>query len=44
VAIVPVIPASAEKLIKVIDDGLSDGLGQPHPIFPRLELAEEEGA
>jgi methionyl-tRNA synthetase len=43
-AVVPVIPASAEKLIKVIDDGLSGGLDQPVPIFPRLELPEEEGA
>jgi hypothetical protein len=43
VAVLPVIPASAERLIKVIDDGLSGGLDQPTPIFPRLELAEEEG-
>jgi methionyl-tRNA synthetase len=43
VAVLPVIPASAEKLIKVIDDGLGGGLGQPTPIFPRLELPEEEG-
>ncbi|HWI77165.1 MAG TPA: methionine--tRNA ligase, partial [Sphingomicrobium sp.] len=43
-AVVPVIPESAEKLIKVIDDGLSGGLDQPVPIFPRLELPEEEGA
>ena len=27
----------------VIDNGLSGGLDQPVPIFPRLELAEEEG-
>jgi methionyl-tRNA synthetase len=43
VAVVPVIPASAEKLIGVIDDGLSGGLDQPVPIFPRLELPEQEG-
>ena len=43
-AVIPVIPASAEKLIKAIDDGLSGGLAQPVPIFPRLELAQEEGA
>jgi methionyl-tRNA synthetase len=43
-AVLPVVPASAEKLIKVIDDGLSGGLDQPVPIFPRLELPEEEGA
>jgi methionyl-tRNA synthetase len=42
-AVVPVIPASAEKLVAIIDDGLSGGLGQPVPIFPRLELPEEEG-
>jgi methionyl-tRNA synthetase len=44
VAVVPVIPASAEKLIDVIDSGLQGGLDQPSPIFPRLELEEEEGA
>jgi methionyl-tRNA synthetase len=43
-AVLPVIPASAEKLIKLIDDGLSGGLDQPTPIFPRLELPEEEAA
>ncbi len=44
-AVLPVIPTSAEKLIAIIDDGLSGGLAQPTPIFPRLELpaAEEEG-
>jgi methionyl-tRNA synthetase len=42
-AVIPVVPASAEKLIQTIDDGLSGGLGQPVPIFPRLEL-EDEGA
>jgi len=42
-AVVPVIPASAEKLIAVIDDGLSGGLDQPVAIFPRLELPAEEG-
>ena len=41
-AVVPVIPASAERLIRTIDDGMSGGLGQPTPIFPRLELPEEE--
>ena len=40
-AVVPVIPASAEKLIAVIDSGLQGGLDQPVPIFPRLELEEE---
>ena len=41
-AVVPVIPTSAEKLIRTIDDGMSGGLSQPTPIFPRLELPEEE--
>ena len=44
VAVVPVIPKSAEKLIDVIDSGLQGGIDQPAPIFPRLELEEEEGA
>jgi methionyl-tRNA synthetase len=42
-AVLPVIPASGEKLITLIDNGLSGGLEQPVPIFPRLELPEEEG-
>ncbi|MGI8706160.1 MAG: methionine--tRNA ligase [Sphingomicrobium sp.] len=41
VAVVPVIPGSAERLIEVIDSGLHGGLDQPVPIFPRLELGEE---
>jgi methionyl-tRNA synthetase len=40
VAVVPVIPASAERLIAVINSGLHGGLDQPVPIFPRLELDE----
>ncbi len=40
-AVVPVIPASAERLIDVIDSGLHGGLDQPVAVFPRLELAEE---
>ena len=42
-AIKPVIPASAEKLIALMDSG-KDGapIAQPTPIFPRLELAEDE--
>jgi methionyl-tRNA synthetase len=42
-AVWPVIPASAEKLIALIDSG-KDGqpIGQPTPIFPRLELEEGE--
>ena len=44
-ALQPVIPASAEKLIALIDSG-KDGnpIAQPTPIFPRLELGEEEEA
>ena len=45
VAVAPIIPASAEKLITLIDSG-KDGtaIAQPTPIFPRLELGEEEAA
>jgi methionyl-tRNA synthetase len=44
-AVLPVIPASAEKLIALIDSG-KDGapIAQPTPIFPRLELQEDEEA
>ena len=44
-AVLPVIPASAEKLIALIESG-RDGrpIAQPMPIFPRLELGEEEEA
>ena len=42
-AVWPIIPASAEKLIELIDSG-KDGqpIAQPTPIFPRLELEEGE--
>jgi methionyl-tRNA synthetase len=42
VAVAPVIPGSAEKLIALIDSG-KDGaaISQPSPIFPRLELPED---
>jgi len=45
VAVQPVIPASAERLIELIDGG-EDGapIAQPTPLFPRLELEEEEAA
>jgi methionyl-tRNA synthetase len=45
IAIQPVIPASAEKLLAVIDAG-EDGapIAQPTPLFPRLELEEEPEA
>ena len=44
-AVEPVIPESARKLIALIDGG-KDGtpIAQPVPIFPRLELGEEEAA
>jgi methionyl-tRNA synthetase len=44
-AVRPVIPASAAKLIALIDSG-KDGqpIAQPTPIFPRLELPEEDEA
>jgi methionyl-tRNA synthetase len=44
-AVAPIIPSSAEKLIALIDGG-KDGkpIGQPTPIFPRLELEEEAAA
>jgi methionyl-tRNA synthetase len=42
-AVQPVIPASAEKLINLIDSGIGGTpIAQPTPIFPRLELAEDE--
>ena len=44
-AVAPVIPASAEKLIALIDSGTNgQPIGQPTPIFPRLEIGEEEAA
>ena len=44
-AVQPVIPASAEKLIALIDSGKDENpIAQPTPIFPRLELGEEEAA
>jgi methionyl-tRNA synthetase len=42
-AVAPVVPASAETLIALIDSGAGGRpIAQPSPIFPRLEL--EEGA
>ena len=44
-AVAPVIPASAEKLIALIDSGSGGSpIAQPVPIFPRLELEEEAAA
>ncbi|HEV2594188.1 MAG TPA: methionine--tRNA ligase [Sphingomicrobium sp.] len=42
-AIAPIIPASADKLLTLIDAG-EGGLpiAQPTPLFPRLELVEDE--
>ena len=41
-AVMPVIPASAEKLLALIDSGRgSTPIAQPQPLFPRLELEEE---
>ena len=42
-AIAPVIPASAEKLLALIDAGEGGApIAQPAPLFPRLELEEED--
>ena len=44
-AVAPVIPGSADKLMKLIDSGLGGApIAQPQPLFPRLELGEEEAA
>ena len=42
VAVAPVVPESADKLLTLIDSG-RDGqpIAQPQPLFPRLELEEE---
>jgi methionyl-tRNA synthetase len=45
VAVAPVIPESADKLLSLIDSGKGgQPIAQPQPLFPRLELAEEEAA
>jgi methionyl-tRNA synthetase len=44
-AIAPIIPESAKKLLTLIDSG--DGgaaIPQPTPLFPRLELDQDEDA
>ncbi|MEO6580225.1 MAG: methionine--tRNA ligase [Sphingomicrobium sp.] len=43
-AVAPVIPASAAKILSLIDSA-ADGepIEQPTPLFPRLELGEDEG-
>ncbi len=43
-AVVPVIPTSAQGLVEFIDSGRTAPIGQPVPLFPRLELDEEGGA
>jgi methionyl-tRNA synthetase len=45
VAVAPIIPGSADKLLTLIDSGQGGTpIAQPQPIFPRLELAEDEAA
>ena len=42
-AIAPITPASAEKLLSLIEAGASGApIPQPKPLFPRLELPEDE--
>jgi methionyl-tRNA synthetase len=44
-AIAPIIPASADKLLALIDAGEGGApIAQPTPLFPRLDLEEEEAA
>jgi methionyl-tRNA synthetase len=44
-AIAPIIPASADKLLTLIDSGEGGApIPQPTPLFPRLELEEEPEA
>jgi methionyl-tRNA synthetase len=43
-AVAPIIPASANSLLTLIDSGEGGHpIAQPQPIFPRLEMPEEEG-
>ena len=43
VAVAPIIPGSADRLLTLIDSGQGGApIAQPQPIFPRLELPEEE--
>lgn len=45
VAIAPIIPESADKLLSQIDAGEGGApIAQPTPLFPRLELQEDEEA
>ena len=44
-AVSPVVPASADRLLSLIDSGRGGRpIAQPVPIFPRLELPSEEAA
>jgi methionyl-tRNA synthetase len=44
-SIAPIIPMSADKLLSLIEAGEGGApIPQPQPLFPRLELAEEEAA
>jgi methionyl-tRNA synthetase len=44
-AVAPVIPGSADKQLALIDSGQGGvPIARPEPIFPRLELAEDEAA
>jgi methionyl-tRNA synthetase len=44
-AIAPIIPASADKLLNIIGAGEGGApIAQPTPLFPRLELPEDEEA
>ncbi len=44
-AVAPVIPGSADKLLTLIDSGQGGvPIALPQPVFPRLELAEDEAA
>ena len=44
-AVAPVIPGSADKLLTLIDSGKGGApIAQPQPLFPRLELPEEAEA
>ena len=45
VAVTPVIPDSAAKIIALIDSGANGNpIEQPTPLFPRLELGQVEDA
>jgi methionyl-tRNA synthetase len=44
-AVAPIIPESADKLLMLIDSGQGgQPITQPQPLFPRLELSEDEEA